>query len=245
LLGAARFQDFLYPALRDDLLTTGDLFRLVAQVVLVFAALHELQELWRTRAADARGRERQRLAAELHDGLAQELAYLTTLAGMAASNPTNGDHLEKARAAAERALMETRYAIADYARVGPVELDLVLAELAEDVEARYGCDIALDLEELVVDDRTAHELSRVAREALVNAARHGGPGQILVSLRTRPGVVRLSVTDDGGGIVAAGVPTGRFGMTSMRARAEGLGGRCSIASEPTNGTRVAIEIPLR
>jgi signal transduction histidine kinase len=245
LLSAARLQDFLYPALRDDLLTTADILRFAAYGVLVFAALHEIAQLWRSRAADARARERRRLAAELHDGLAQELAYLSTLAAMAARNPANSDHLEKARAAAERALLETRYAIAEYTRVGPVALDLVLAELAEDVETRFGCNVALDVEELVVDATTAHELSRVAREALVNAARHAQPGQILVSLRTRPGVVTLSVTDDGGGIVTDAVPEGRFGLGTMRDRAERLGGRCSIGAAPPNGTRVAIEIPLR
>lgn len=246
VMATARFHDYLYPTLHNDWVTTGDILRVLAFWLILFGLLDEIARMWRRRDQEARAAERRALAAELHDGLAQELAFLTTQSALAQSDPSDGERIVRIRAAAERALRETRLHIADYAQSDPVDLDLVLAEIGEDVEADYGCPVVLDLAPVRVCARTAHELQRVAREALTNAARHGHPHQIAVHLDSGDGHVRMSIVDDGSGILdPEGAARFTFGLTAMRERAERLGGQCSIISVPRSGTRVAIEVPER
>jgi signal transduction histidine kinase len=168
--------------------------------------------VWLACGANARRQEQRRLIAELHDGLAQELACVAT----ADIEPLD------------------------------VDLDLLIARLGREVEQEYGCRVVSDLERISVLPRTAHELGRVAREAMINAARHGHPDEILVHLDVQNGRVHLSVADDGAGI-GAPHPGAEFsfGLTSMRQRAERLGGHCSIVSAPASGTKVAIDVPQR
>jgi signal transduction histidine kinase len=244
LMATARFHDYLFPSMHYDWVTTGDLLRIAAFLLIGFGLLRELGGIWRRRVADARAHERRALAAELHDGLAQELAFLTTQSALAERDPANGEHLARIRAGAERALSETRLRISEYADDQPVALDLVLAELGEDARSDFGCEIRLDLEAVSVGPRTAHELRRVTREALFNAVRHGHPEHIVVQLKARDGRLHLSVFDNGCGIADA-ASGDRFGLTSMRERAERLGGHCSIESVPRSGTLVAIEVPER
>jgi signal transduction histidine kinase len=184
------------------------------------------------------------MAAELHDGLAQELAYLTTLTALAERNPDNRDHLVRVRAAAERALSETRLRINHYGQEPSNALDALITRAAADVESRYGCGIVLDLETVAVSPRAAHEVARMTCEALVNAARHGDPEKIVVRLSVRGGRIRLTVTDDGVGIDRSPVaPTAGYGLTAMRERAARLGGSCWVEPGPRGGTRVSIEVP--
>jgi signal transduction histidine kinase len=245
LLGTARFHDFLYPSLHTDWLATSDLLRISGQLVLVTAAIGELAAYWHRRAADARDRERRRLAAELHDGLAQELAYLRTHTALAVSEPANSTHLTAISESAKRALEQTRLAIAEWTRGGAASLDALLADLARDVELRYGRYVRLELEPVAVETRVAHELTRVANEAMLNAVRHSGNGTITVRLSTRGGIVRLRVSDDGAGIDARDARVEGFGLIAMRERTERLGGHCRIESAPRRGTVVAVEVPRR
>lgn len=244
LMATARFHDYLVPSMHYDWVTTGDMLRVVAFWLILFGLLNELTGIWRRRVAEARATERRALAAELHDGLAQELAYLTTQSALAERDPANGEHLARIRAGAERALSETRLRISEYADGATVALDLVIAELGHDVAADSGCEVLLELDEVSVGPHTAHELRRVTREALLNAVRHGDPHRIVVRLGTSAGTLHLSVADDGRGMVEGNRPD-CFGLTSMRERAERLGGSCSIESVPSNGTRIAIEVPQR
>jgi signal transduction histidine kinase len=243
LLATARGHDFLFPSLHNDWLTTGDALRLVAQWVVLFGLVREIAGVWRKRGADARAEERRAMAAELHDGLAQELAYLTTQTALAERDPDNRIHLVRVRQAAERALSEARLRIDQYGQGGPNTLDRVVARIAGDVESRYGCGIVLDLETVAVSSRTAHELARITGEALLNAVRHGDPEKIVVRLSSRAGRIRLTVTDDGLGIDSTAGDGSGYGLTGMRERAARLGGQCRVGPGPRGGTRVAIEVP--
>ena len=81
---------------------------------------------------------------------------------------------------------------------------------------------------------------RIATEALTNVARHSGARRAQVALTAVDGTLRVTVTDDGGGI---GEPTDGVGLGSMRRRAETLGGRLEIDSSGT-GTVVTAILPL-
>ena len=87
-------------------------------------------------------------------------------------------------------------------------------------------------------------LFRIAQEALGNALRHSGAGHVVVSLAARDSLVSIRVEDDGCGVdpEEAAIRSRRLGLTSMRERAEALGGTLSIESEPGEGTTIAVEV---
>ena len=88
------------------------------------------------------------------------------------------------------------------------------------------------------------ELLRVLQEALVNARRHSGAGNVEVKLRTEDDALVATVIDDGRGFDPASTRAG-VGLSAMRERVEGLGGRIEVESLPGEGTEVAVRVPLR
>ena len=94
-------------------------------------------------------------------------------AAVAANGGNNDEQLAKLHQAADHALGEARRVISAYGHEGDRRLGGVIAELSRDIEQRYGCHVVLDLDDdIIVDSHTAHEVGRIASEALVNAARH-------------------------------------------------------------------------
>ena len=175
------------------------------------------------------------MARELHDGVAQELAYIRTQSRRLAGG-------EKLVEAADRALEESRAAISALTRASDEPLAQTIEAAAISLGLRHGltvfCDLSADVE---ADDATRYALLRILREAIANAANHGDARSVRVELRAGP---RLSVTDDGRGFD----PSGTFrpdslGLASMRERAEGLGGEFALRSRPDTGTRVEVALP--
>lgn len=225
-------------------ITVGDWLRLTAYAVAVVAAASEFTFYWRRLADTAVLEERRRIARDLHDGLAQELAFIATQT-RALRDDQDGPGALVARAA-ERALDESRRAIAALTRPVDEPLDVALAQQAEEIGGRLGIRVLLDLEPVTtVKSDTKEALLRIAREAMTNAGRHGRPSKIVVSLANHNGVT-LRVSDDGRGFriddprVFAG---GRYGIAGMRERAEALGGRVRLESRPYGGTKVEVWIP--
>ena len=110
LFGAfARLNYFLYPSLYTDYVYSGDFFRLAFYVAILAAAAREISSYWETLSHTAVLEERRRLARDLHDGLAQELAFI----GRNLRRLDEGDEaVARATASAARALSESRRAIA-------------------------------------------------------------------------------------------------------------------------------------
>jgi signal transduction histidine kinase len=148
-------------------------------------------------------------------------------------------------AAAERALNDSRRAIAALTRPLDEPLHLALAQAAEDVAARTGARLSLDLEPgiVVAEARTREELVRIACEAVANAARHSAASTVRVELRNGDRI-RLRIVDDGVGFDLGSAPDGggRFGLVSMRERAAALGAEFDIRTQPGTGT--AVEVTL-
>ena len=243
-LGAAASLNYaLFPSLYGGWVYTGDVFRLGFYGMLLVGAARELIA-WQAQLAEtAVLRERRRIARDLHDGLAQELAFIVgqtrSLADM--SGGSGGfDHLV---AAAERALDESRNAIAAMTRPVDEPLDVALAQAAEDVAGRVGAKVRFDLErELRVAPEVREDLARIVREAVTNAARHGNASTVTLTLNDNGGI-RVRIADNGTGFDPA-VPGRRgFGLTSMRERAQAHGGELEIRSEPGAGTEVEVVIP--
>jgi signal transduction histidine kinase len=107
----------------------------------------------------------------------------------------------------------------------------------------YGAEVIVRTGELpALDPVRETAIYRIAQEAISNAARHSGAGQILVSLGARKRSVQLEVSDSGTGF-DVGAPQAGLGLASMRERAASAGGRLSISSAPGKGTTVRLAVP--
>jgi signal transduction histidine kinase len=245
-LGAfARLNYFLFPSLYSDWVYTGDLFRLGSFVVLLLGAFREIQGHQNELVEAAELRERRRVARALHDGLAHELAFVVTQSRRLAGGPHDELALRHLSAAAERALDESRDAIAALGRPADGPLGAVVAQAALEVAARFDIDLRLDVADSGdVCPETREQLIRIVREAVTNAARHGAARTVIVELR-RNDVLRLQIVDDGVGFDPSAPRLGRrgFGLTSMRERAGAAGGVLHIASQPGEGTQIEVVLP--
>jgi signal transduction histidine kinase len=232
---------FLFPSLASQWIYVGDFFRLGFFVILLLGAAREIQRYQATLADAAALEERRRLARELHDGLAQELAFIV---GQANRRPSKGNDPSAAiSAAAERALAEARHAIATLSRPAGGTLDTSVALAAEEVASRNGIELRLELAPGLDVERRVHDaLARIVREAVSNAIRHGKAKIVKVALANSDGL-RLTVEDDGRGMEPSGARSGGFGLVSMRERAEALGGTMAVGPAAERGTRVEIWLP--
>jgi len=241
-LGAfSRLNYFLFPSVNSEWVYTGDLLRLAFYMVILAGALREINAYQLQLAEAAVHGERRRIARDLHDGLAQELAFIRSQAHRlrgAAEEPATQIAL-----AAERALDESRQAIATLARPVGASLDSSVAQAAEEIALRDAVELRLQLEPSLDAPETVHEaLTRIVREAITNAARHGRARSVLVRLARSDGL-RLTIEDDGDGM-SSDAPNGRgFGLVSMRERAQALGGRVQVSPLNDRGARVEVWLP--
>lgn len=245
-LGAfARLNYALYPSLYTEWFYAGDLLRLSCFIAIFGGAAQETRRLQNALAASAVLGERQRIARNLHDGVAQDLAFIVQqlrhLAGGEATTPA----VKRLVRAAERALDESRHAVAALTRASDRPLGELLAATARDAGEREGSIVHIDVPaDIAVPPRTQEELLRVVREAVINAARHGRARRIRVELREDPQFC-LEITDDGRGFdpEAARAAPGRLGLASMLGRVEAIGGELTIASELGRGSRIRVTLP--
>src|SRR5579875_1891515 len=237
LAAASHVNYLLYPATDSRSVYSGDAFRFAFYLVLLVGSVREIRSYWHALSRTAVVEERQRIACDLHDGLAQELAYLArnldSLRG-----PASEDDLARLRGAVERARLESRRAVSALAAPGGQPFEAALADAVTEIAQRYGVELDLDLApgiRLPAPRREA--LVRIACEAVTNAARHSGAGRVYVGVqRDGPGV-RLRVSDEGRGF-DVGAPGGGFGLVSMRERARSVGGELLVSSAPGHGSKV-------
>jgi signal transduction histidine kinase len=225
--------------------TAGTLLRGAFYLVLVLAAAAEIGSYWRRVAEVAVLEERRRMARDLHDGLAQELAFAATQARAMAEHSEHPTRARLVAAATERALDESRRAIAALTRPLDEPLEVTVAQCAEEVCGRFETALVLDVQPgLAASPETREALLRILREAVANAARHSSASHVRVRLR-RDGQLHLAVEDDGRGFDTTDLAhlSGRFGLVSMRERAEALGGNFAIVSRLDGGTAVEVTLP--
>jgi signal transduction histidine kinase len=241
----ARVNYVLFPSRISEWLYAGDFLRLAFYAVLAYGAAREIAASQRARAAAAVLEERRRVARELHDGLAQELAFIVSRTRGLAGRDGDGDAgAAQLASAAERALDESRRAIAALTQPLDEPLDAAIAREAEGIAERAGVRVRLELAERpAVAAPTREALLRIVREAITNAVRHGGASAVTVRLSPY-GDLRLEVIDDGRGFDTAAAPrAGSVGLRSMRERAEALGGTVTVSSRPGSGTSILVVVP--
>lgn len=241
LASVAMVHYFLFPSRYSRWVFTGDFILLIAYLVIAAGAAREIGRYWRSVAAMAVLEERRRIARDLHDGLAQELAFILRRVKREREGLVSDPQV---RAAAERAIADARRSIAALTRPLDEPLDVALAQAVEEVAGRYEQNLVLDLApDVRVTPATREELIRIAREAVTNAARHGGAATVRVELSNGRSV-RLKVADDGIGFEPnATERTERFGLISMRERARALDADFRLTSVPGNGTEIELILP--
>jgi signal transduction histidine kinase len=243
VLGAfARLNYVIDPSPHADWIAAGDLLRCGLYLMILLGAATEIRRYWLAFADTAVLRERQRIAREIHDGLAQELAFIV---GRARSRRDPDPGFAEIETVAERALEDSRRAIAALASSEQETLSVALSGTLAEVAERTGVSVDIQLDEGPELDPSAREaLVRIAREALLNAVRHGAASSVRVQL-TRNGRTQLEIADDGAGFDPLEKREGRlcFGLVSMRERANLLGGEFSVQSKPGAGTCIRVVLP--
>jgi signal transduction histidine kinase len=187
--------------------------------------------------------DRRRVAREVHDGLAQELAFIASQAQRL--DRTGGDAaiVRHIQAAAQRALLEVRLTIELLRAPDDAPLELLVKRAVASFEARFRVAVDLDLAGAPgVDAERRTAFLRILGQALANAVQHGGASRVVVRLRACEEGVTLRVEDNGRGFDASRTASG-WGLTGMRERAELLGGRFSISSRPGLGAAVEVVLP--
>jgi PAS domain S-box-containing protein len=216
-------------------------------------AAQDLHALTR-RLVQAEEAERRRIARELHDRVGQSLSALNINLDIIAR--------EGALPAALRRRLDDSLALVD----GTLQsIESVMAELRPPLLDEYGIGAALGWYAEDFSRRTgiraevteagpeqakalraeaAVALFRIAQEALQNVVKHARARNVRIALSAEPGAIVLAVSDDGQGFDPGAAPRGRWGMTTMRERAEAVGGRLEVESAPGAGTVVRIRVPV-
>jgi len=195
--------------------------------------------------------ERQRLAREIHDGIAQEVASLGYVVDELAADASTSEQrasLTALRGEISRVVGELRLSIFDLrSEVSPdVGHGAALSDYVRAVGATSGMTVHLSLDEAPTRLRSEveAELFRIAQEAVTNVRKHADAQNLWVTCRVRPPFAALTVEDDGGGLRPPRADS--FGITIMQERAERVGGHLEVRqSEPRDGalgTRVAVTV---
>jgi signal transduction histidine kinase len=235
----------MYASFATDWFAAGDVLRLGFFASLFAGGLAELRRGQRALAAELVLDERRRIARDLHDGAAQDLAFIVHAARNLRTASDPGRQLDHIAVAAQQALEKTREAIANLARPTSEPLASALTRAAHEVADRAGArvDVAGD-SELEVPATTRDALCRLVREAVTNAVRHGGATSVQVTVEETP-ELRVCIRDDGRGfdVTARREASGGFGLSGMTQRVAQLGGDVRIDSTPGSGTEVLVLLP--
>lgn len=246
VLAVAHFNYLLVPSMSSDRLYAGDVLKLGAFLLVFYGCVIEFRTLQRKLVQQVAVDERRRMARDMHDGLAQELAFIASHAQRLRHTGEDATTVAHLQSAAGRALHDSRMTIAVLTAPEDVPLDQLILGTVESFRSRFGVEVELDLEQdVVVGAEGRNALLRILYEALINAVRHGKAQQILVRLTADSDGPSLRIADDGSGFdVPAAMSAGRgLGLTSMQERAGILGGTLSITSTPGAGTVVEVELP--
>lgn len=244
LASVARAHYALLPSLYADVVYSGDVLRVGFYALLLGGVVAELRATWRALPTEAAADERARIARDLHDGLTQELAFIRAQSTWLAKREPDEARVQLLASAADRALDESRHAIDVLAGTAPTKLADAISRAARDVAVRYSQHVVLDVADVSASAPAANEqLVRIVREAVANAARHAQADVVTVRLAVGRNLL-LEVADDGVGFDEAQTTRdGRFGLRSMRERADVLGGTMTITSVSGVGTTVRVEVP--
>ena len=264
----AQVQTAIHPGMYAGLITSGDVLRLMFDVILLFGiqadaaavlarfrrANEELARLRPIEVEHAALEERARLSRELHDGLAQDLWLAKLKTGRLAALP-DLDPEARALTGELSEAIDAGIAEAHQAMVAirlfddPTEgLAGLLARYTDDFADRFGLRVELECEPdlPLLSPRAQAESLRIMHEALTNVRRHADATVVRLRVGVDDGRLALMIGDNGRGFDTVAEASGRvsFGLASMRERAALIGGELRIESQRQDGTRVSLLLPL-
>ncbi|MEV5492683.1 sensor histidine kinase [Streptomyces bobili] len=190
--------------------------------------------------------ERERLAREIHDTLAQGFASIVVLAeaARAATDPVRrAEQLTSIEQTARENLAEARVLVgsAPESGVAPGSLATTLRRTLDRFVQDTGLTVTAELADMDLDQRTRVALLRCTQESLANVRKHSGASTVGVVLTELAGGVELEITDDGRGFVVE--ESHGFGLDGMRRRLAELDGELAVTSSLGDGTRVLASLP--
>lgn len=200
------------------------------------------------RALDSSETERRRIAADLHDGVVQDLAgvtYALTAIADQTADPAVSVKLERTATTTRGAVRSLRSLLVDIypQSLSEAGLAAALTDLLSSLPAGIQGTLVMPEPVDLSDDHQA-ALYRAARETLQNVAKHSGADRVELSvLAAADGDVALTVRDDGVGFVPGEVRSGHLGMSLLRDLAVSAGGSLSVQSAPGEGTTVTFTVP--
>jgi len=266
IAGFSQLHASLHPGGYTTLVTTGDVLRLVFYLVLLVGVAAEVRqdlralqlanlELERIHEADvvrATLEERARLAREIHDGLAQDLWYAKLKQARLLQSGDLGDDGTKTAnevlTAIDAALADARQAVSALRAESGVGTGLegVVRDMFEDFTDRFGLRGSLEIDDDLpaISARGQAEALRIIQEALNNVRKHADATVVRLRVERADTGVRISITDNGQGFNLEDVPGDRYGLRTMRERAEMIGARLTIRSEASGGTAVVVDVPV-
>lgn len=234
------------------------------RLLLIDELLSTREQLAESEREAGVAQERERLAHEIHDTVAQNLSSIQMLLHAAERDLGNLDvaeeeleqplrRMEAARRAASNNLAETRAMIAALTPAGLREASIseALERIAADFAHASDMDIQVEThgEPQKLSMRVEAGLLRIAQGAVSNAVQHSGASRVRVTLTHEPEEIRLDVVDNGVGFdvaAQAGKPAGlgHLGLDAMRSRAAELGGELTIESAPGGPTAISVAVPV-
>jgi signal transduction histidine kinase len=233
------------PITRAGIVTWAHAFYAATMLALLAGGVAEARRARGEAAEHAAADERRRVARDIHDGPAQDMAFVASQSWHLA-RASGDERLREIALAAERALDDSRAVVDQLTKQRDESLEAELARLARACHDRWGLDVGVALESSAqIEPWQKQELVAIVREALSNAGRHADADHVEIRLGYRRGVLTLTVSDDGHGfdqeaVRRAGVG---FGIRSISERAKAIGGDAEFESARGRGTRIQVPIP--
>jgi two-component system NarL family sensor kinase len=236
-------------------LTTNELHLLSTVGALVSLAL-ERTRLAERGATLAAAEERNRIARDIHDTIAQSLAAIamnleSADALLETPNPPRASEVVRRALSLTRSTLEdARRSVMDL-RSTPLAgrgLGTALRALPDEIAEAIGTRVPVTIEHARLRSNLPASVEmgvyHIAREALTNVARHASADSASVVIEENDESIHMRICDNGSGFDVANVSAGRFGLLGMRERARLLGGELRITTSPGTGTVLDVDIPL-
>jgi signal transduction histidine kinase len=240
LFAAARLNFLVLPTPGIGWVTAREGLGLAGYALLLAATLRQEAAIRRAIGHAAASEERRRIARDLHDSLAQDLAFIAAHGDRIASE-AGEDH--PLAIAARRALAASRGAIADLSASDAPSTGSALRQVADELEIRFGIQVEVEADDADLSPAARDNVIRITREAIVNAAK-GQAENVAVSLTRNHNRHVLRVLDNGAGIGTGEIEARPgFGLRTMRERAASLGGALTARSPLGGGTELEVVFP--
>jgi nitrate/nitrite-specific signal transduction histidine kinase len=203
--------------------------------------------------------ERDRLAREMHDRLAQTLGYMNIKASITMDLLSGGQNkqaqesLQELKKVTKGIYTDVRESIFNLRTTLPVHQVFMpsLVEYINEYREQYGVNAHLSIEEdqcFEFHPEVASQLLRIIQEGLTNIRKHAGASHTCIRFNQRDDITQIVIEDNGRGFNSNEIKNGKresYGLQIMRERAEGFGGHLDIESQPGIGTRIIINVPQK